>query len=561
MRPLPKVALNLENLAAAAMFFIFFILLFWNLGAEYLWWDEAESAMIAKNILRTGLPLVYDGKNLVTIGAKWMNDADYNEDFIHTQHTWFPYYITAFSFKVLGESNFSARAPFALFGVLSVVLWYCLLKDRLSLWPRLFFLFLMATSVPMLALFRQGRYYSLTCLLFGIAFYSYLKLREKRTLAMGALFVLSNAALFHSSNFVLSVAVFGAFCIHYLVFEAPERRRQTIAWIAVLGISFLLLTAPWLAYVKMWEKAGKSSAGQDAFVLNVLGYVGNLGQFLFYPLLLIAFFVALLKKQPLKADPFFSLIVLLFVFSIVALSFVDYWALRFIAPLMPLAYFISAGLIEFLHRRLPLLSQVMVGYLVSCVFFFPPAIIFEQNVLIKTPLLWSCYGLFNEKTLYLFHIGYDPGQTIPNYFRIVNEPPKLLYSCFIEPINRMKRSNAETVKMNNVEVPLMHYTGLKTYFCHSWSNVSCGEFRDPELKTDYVVITYLGSDSGALNLVNITRGYGRLKLSCPTCYNPTDFECMLENKHSSNFTVVYVRDPARALEAGYEVWEPPAQKS
>ena len=38
-----------------------------NLSDRYLWGDEAETAMLAKNITRYGVPKVYDGKNTVTL--------------------------------------------------------------------------------------------------------------------------------------------------------------------------------------------------------------------------------------------------------------------------------------------------------------------------------------------------------------------------------------------------------------------------------------------------------------------------------------------------------------
>ncbi|GAG05908.1 unnamed protein product, partial [marine sediment metagenome] len=36
-----------------------------NLGDRCLWQDEAECALVARNILRTGLPMAWDGRLLV----------------------------------------------------------------------------------------------------------------------------------------------------------------------------------------------------------------------------------------------------------------------------------------------------------------------------------------------------------------------------------------------------------------------------------------------------------------------------------------------------------------
>lgn len=541
-----------ERIAVAFLFLVFFLLLFWNLGSEYLWWDEAESAMIAKNILHTGLPSVYDGTNLVTIGGQWMNALDYNAQLIHTHHTWLPYYITAFSFQSLGQSNFAARAPFALFGFLSIVLWYFILKDRLSTrWLRLLFLFLMVASVPLLAHFRQGRYYSLTCLLFGLAFYSYLKFKEKKTPSATALFILSNVLLFHSANFVFSVAVFCAFCVHYLFFQAKEERTDALKRLVLIGCAYALLTIPWLVYSGTLGKTG-ASAGPELFWQNLLDYVKNFGDFLFYPLIIIAFILLVMKKQSIRPDSFFWLISLCVVLPLLTFSFMGFWALRLVIPLVPLLFLASASLLDFIHKNIPWLSYALAAYVVLSVLLFPPAILLEKSVLLPSPQLWYYYGLFNEKTGFLLQIDYNRAETLPVYAEVISNPPRLFYSCAIGPIMAMKQSGSQTIKMNTMEIPAMYYTGLKTYFCHDWSNVSCAEFTDPSVQSDYIIIVGQAYDAERLNLINITKGYSRLKLACSECYIPTAYSCMAENPRS-NVTMIYVRNATRALELGYEL--------
>jgi len=49
-----------------------------NLGNQYLWQDEAQTALISKTILRHGIPLGYDGKNYFSqdCGAEFALLAD-----------------------------------------------------------------------------------------------------------------------------------------------------------------------------------------------------------------------------------------------------------------------------------------------------------------------------------------------------------------------------------------------------------------------------------------------------------------------------------------------------
>ncbi len=45
------------------------VLLFANLGDIYLWQDEAETALLARNVMTHGYPNAWDGKNLITQNA------------------------------------------------------------------------------------------------------------------------------------------------------------------------------------------------------------------------------------------------------------------------------------------------------------------------------------------------------------------------------------------------------------------------------------------------------------------------------------------------------------
>ena len=42
------------------------VLLLWNLTDTYLWQDEANTAVLAVQLLKHGEPLAYDGRNLIS---------------------------------------------------------------------------------------------------------------------------------------------------------------------------------------------------------------------------------------------------------------------------------------------------------------------------------------------------------------------------------------------------------------------------------------------------------------------------------------------------------------
>src|SRR5438445_10718984 len=87
-----------------------------NLEDHYLWDDEAETALLAKNILRFGVPVAWDGASLISQEC----GSDYDANYLWLQTPWLPIYLTAASLSVFGASAFAARLPFALLGLLAV---------------------------------------------------------------------------------------------------------------------------------------------------------------------------------------------------------------------------------------------------------------------------------------------------------------------------------------------------------------------------------------------------------------------------------------------------------
>src|SRR5690242_16751128 len=59
------------NLKVAALYLVIFsvaaFLFFYNLGDRLLWGDEAETANLAVNITKFGIPKTFDGKNTLTL--------------------------------------------------------------------------------------------------------------------------------------------------------------------------------------------------------------------------------------------------------------------------------------------------------------------------------------------------------------------------------------------------------------------------------------------------------------------------------------------------------------
>ena len=181
------------------------LLIFPNLGNRYLWEDEAETALLARNVLRFGQPVAFDGVHLISQECGVDSDARY----VWRQTGWLPIYVTATSFAWLGESTLSARLPFALLGILAPLSLYALARrsyaDRVIAWMAA--LSLMA-SVPFLLHVRQARYYSLVIIAtIWILYFGLSVIERSRFAAVGLVIALT--VLLQSTSFVSAAVLAG----------------------------------------------------------------------------------------------------------------------------------------------------------------------------------------------------------------------------------------------------------------------------------------------------------------------------------------------------------------
>ena len=214
-------------------------LLLANLGNQYLWEDEAQTALLARSILAHGIPHGSEG----TSSFSQELGAEFGPDGVWRWHTWLSFYAVAASFALLGESAFAARLPFALLGVATVLAtWQLgreLWRDRVAAAAGAG---LLALSVPFLLLARQSRWYALAAFLEVGGLVAYARLAPGRrgpTWALGAALVL----LFHT-HFLYAGLLLSALGLH-AAFFAREKRRALVA--AAAGAA--VFCVPWLLWL------------------------------------------------------------------------------------------------------------------------------------------------------------------------------------------------------------------------------------------------------------------------------------------------------------------------
>ena len=319
---------------------VFFFLAFCNLDGRLLWGDEAETAVLAKNILKFGVPRVDDGINHVTLHGD-------NIDARNSVWTWSPWlqeYVTAASFAIFGPTTWAARAPFAFIGWLAVLLlgavaWKIYRSHRVSIAAML----LLGTSEVFLLHIRQCRYYSITVLAEILLLYGvYQMVSANRA---GAWLVLSGLVLQFYCNYTIAAAN-----VPVLMVLAGNlfRQKKNSAWwlLMVLGIS-LVVCIPWLLYAYAWRQT--SAEGHSAWTTAMAFYLTRF-QFYFLPwcvLLLPAlgwFFGHTSKPEmPGSLRSFDRYLLLWPALYLPVLLVMPGFYLRYLLPVLPLAGLLAAA--------------------------------------------------------------------------------------------------------------------------------------------------------------------------------------------------------------------------
>lgn len=234
----PAGSLLRHRLALTAVLFIAGFLLLWNLGVPILWQDEAQSALISRTVVETGLPRGTDGLNYFS----QEQGAEYADGFLWRWHTWLPFYMVAACFQLFGESEWSARLPGVILGWLTIPLIYRVAwemwKDRRT---ALFSATLLSIHLGMILLSRQCRYYSALSLFTVVSVWGYWRLLHDgkwgRTLLVAGM-----VALFHT-HYVYTGICGLAFLTHGFCF-----RRDKIRAIVICALWVIALCAPWVAW-------------------------------------------------------------------------------------------------------------------------------------------------------------------------------------------------------------------------------------------------------------------------------------------------------------------------
>jgi hypothetical protein len=339
------------------------LLLLSRLDGVRLWQDEAETALLGRNTLRYGVPVVWDGRNLV---AQYYS-LDFERHLLH-QKGWLPSYLVAASFALFDESTASARLPFAILGL--AALWLC---RRLALRltgdpaPATLALFLLSTSLPFLLYSRQCRWYALAMVLTLLLFEAEDRLEEHLGWVRFGLVV---SALFHTNSLVCATSVAGILVARLVTRGRSSANRDL--WLALALASALSL--PFALVFPAFGFAAQSSQ-LDGYPQRLAWVLADFNRWVL-PIPGLAVLLLLSRGAPLRAAYYRRL--LLAGAIAVALSVVPMWkglvdiiGFRYAVNFLPVGAILFAAALRALPLRPWLPAGVVALHLGTHVLGFP----------------------------------------------------------------------------------------------------------------------------------------------------------------------------------------------
>ena len=429
------------------------VLLFWRLGAIYLWQDEANTAVLAVRMLKYGKPLAYDGVNLLsndnfaaedrgTIGTRTADPkaavdyiigrGDLKADSSWIFQPWGQFVVAAASIRALGQTTLAARLPFALAAFASVCLLYWLVRRTTG-----------AVSIASLSCLllvgnaywilhgRQARYYALSSLFLLLTVLAYD--RWQRGSHWGsALFVVAAWSWFQVDYGTVWPAL-GVMFLHALVVNRGNSRT-----VLVPGLALAAAIAPFVFFYQLSGRLStQNMTWHDRFGLNLF----NLNQFVIPAIVLAAAMVVLAWRWRILADAERRLIVvsigLLFALTLWVPTVAPESFLRYVIMAAPIGCLVTAWLLVRAFGSRPVPITIAAAFLAitpwaSAPFehLAPLPVLRPGGVLVKPELRALAYSVFRERK--------DPNRLVVEWLRQNAKP-------------------TDEILINYEDLPLMYY--------------------------------------------------------------------------------------------------------
>ncbi len=338
------------------------ILIFAALGQRCLWQDEAETALLARNILRFGKPVAFDGVNLVSQEA----GREFGPDHVWRWSPWLQFYLAAASLRVFGMTTFAARLPFAICGVVTLMATYiAAARAFLSAAVARLSIAFLATSVPFLLHVRQARWHAPAYLLIALLLIAVMSVaagsqpagpaKSRPPHRSVALFIFAATLLFYMNYFVAICAIAA------IAAAAPllARDRRFLVRMAIAIAVTVLLSIPGALYFQIFSRGASTGAAQTMSQLGF--YVMALP----VPMLAIAAWIGVTARAAGDARRVIAFLIAFAGFYVAAISLGPWRMFRFVTPLLPATAILSAVVAAWMMQWKRSLGIVVVILLVA----------------------------------------------------------------------------------------------------------------------------------------------------------------------------------------------------
>jgi hypothetical protein len=333
-------------------------LLLWRLDAVYLWQDEALTAILGERMMRYGRPLSWDGVNVVTQDNFAAEDVssierhagsadaalryftargDFKEDTTWVLHPWGQFVAAGVSLAAFGHGTWQARLPFALAGVVTVLLLYLYAARLFASRPLALAAALLLTANSFWILHaRQCRYYALSslALLLSVAAWT----RWQRGGRFGAL-------AFVGAGFFYFQVEFGSFFPSMAVLAALAVATAWPRPLKALGV-FAALAAAVAPFAWYYELYGRRFASLISWRTRFVGNLFNMNQYVVALPIMAAGVWMLWRRRdvvsPREREVLVATVALIAVMLVWVPSVAPFHYHRYIVQLTPLAALLVA---------------------------------------------------------------------------------------------------------------------------------------------------------------------------------------------------------------------------
>lgn len=262
-----------------------------NLSGQDYSLDETETVTLGRSILKYGIPSAWDGLNLIS-GSGGLDSVKIGDLYVWRWHPWMQHYLAATGLILFGDYVGATRLPFAVIGILTVVLLFFISQE---IFKNKFISFIISLHLifllPFFLYVRNVRYYSPATFLSLLVLFLLLRfISDKWGKKSSAVLLLTTFLLFHT-NYLIWLSSILIVSLTLMI-----KKNKTIFYIVVFEVLFGLI---WFLFFKPYGgNIGISSSTGLQLLINIAHYISYINNYIF-PLILVLILVMIRKTIPI----------------------------------------------------------------------------------------------------------------------------------------------------------------------------------------------------------------------------------------------------------------------